>query len=109
MSNDRERERLARLREQQLRARDPGSSVKVKWKGESAIKKEPLLKEFFGVLPGKAQGAIVGGLFGIVVSVAAGLLIPDPFGWVCGSMAFVAGIGMGFVVGNATDHGGQMD
>ena len=110
MSSDRERERLVRLREQQLRARDPGSSVKVKWKDESAFKKNgSLWKEIFGVLPGKVQGAIVGGLFGIGVSVAAGLLIPDPFGWICGSMAFLAGIGMGFVVGNATDKGSLLD
>lgn len=109
MSSDRERERLVRLREQQLRARDPGSGVKVKWKGESAIKKEPLMKEIFGVLPGKVQGAIVGGLFGIVVSIGAGLVIPDPFGWVCGSVAFVVAIGVGAVVGNATDRGSMVD
>jgi hypothetical protein len=109
MSSDRERDRLARLREQQLRARDPGSSVKVKWKGESAVKREPLMKEVFGVLPGKVQGAIVGGLFGIVISIVAGLVIPDPFGWVCGSVAFLVAIGMGAVVGNATDKGSLVD
>jgi hypothetical protein len=110
MSSDRERERLVRLREKQLRDRDPGASVKVKWKDESAFKKnESLWKEIFGVLPGKVQGAIVGGLFGIVISIVAGLVIPDPFGWVCGSVAFLVAIGMGMVVGNATDHGSQMD
>jgi hypothetical protein len=109
MSSDREQERLTRLREQQLRARDPGSSVKVKWKGESAVKNEPLTKEIFGVLPGKVQGAIVGGLFGIVISIVAGLVIPDPFGWVCGSVAFLVAIGVGMVVGNATDKGSMLD
>jgi len=109
MSSDRERERLARLREKQLRDRDPGSSVKVKWKGESAIKKEPLMKEVFGVLPGKVQGAIVGGVFGIVVSIVAGLVIPDPFGLVCGSVAFLVAIGVGMVVGNSTDKGSMLD
>lgn len=103
-----ERERLKRLREKQLRDRDPGPGVKVKWKGPQAAKRESLWKETFGVLPRKVQGAIVGGLFGLIVSIASAALIPDPFGWVCGGVFFLIAIGVGVIVGNATDHGGYM-
>ncbi len=103
-----ERERLARLREKQLRDRDPGPGVKVKWKGPEAVKKEPFFKDFFGVLPRKVQGAIVGGLFGLIVSIASSALIPEPFGWVCGGVFFLIAIGVGVIVGGAADQGGYM-
>jgi hypothetical protein len=109
MSSDQERERLAKLREKQLQSRDPGPRVDVKWKGEKAIRREPWLKLLIKGLPPAARGAVVGMVFGILVSVAMGLLMPYPFGAVCGSIFFLVAIGVGAVVGNATDQGSLAD
>jgi hypothetical protein len=89
MSDHQERERIQRLRDQQIKARDPGPRIKVEWKGESDRKKqEPALKMIFGVLPAKAKGGLIGMAIGLVVSLVMGVLMPEPWGSVCGAIVF---------------------
>ncbi len=104
-----ERERLARLRDKQLKDRDPGPTVKVNWKGKSARKQDPLLKEFFSVLPPRAKGAVIGFGMGAVLSIASGLILPTDWGVICGTFALIACPVIGTLIAGGTDLGGFAD
>lgn len=108
-SNDQERERLRKLRERQLRERDPGPRVKVEWKGDSAIKKEPLLQLIWSGLPYGARGGLIGLLIGTIALIAMSMALPQPWGSGCGALVLVGVIPMGIILGRATDQGGYMD
>jgi hypothetical protein len=85
--DNKERERLQRLRDQQITARDPGPSkirgydwqkhaqrgqeIKAKRKAEQ----KPLLIELFMILPKRWQGAMIGVSVGALPAIAARLLL----------------------------------
>lgn len=104
-----ERERLERLRAKQLKDREPGPTVKVEWKGKSAQKQEPFLKEFFSVLPPRAKGAIYGFAIGAVLSFASSLLMPSDWAVICGTVALLVTTVMGVLIAGGTDLGGFAD
>jgi hypothetical protein len=90
MSTDnRERERLPRLRDAQITSRDPGQSkipgydwqqharrgqqLKTKHKAEQ----KPLLIDLFLLLPKRWQGAVIGTLVGAIPAIAGYLLLSE--------------------------------
>jgi hypothetical protein len=109
-NQDSERERLQRIRDRQIRDRDPGPRVKVEWKGDAAkTKQEPVFKLIWGALPRKAKGTVVGLFLGMLGSLAMGMLMPYPWNMVCGAIFFLVAIGVGTIVGASTDQGGYID
>ncbi len=107
-SSDRERERLQRLRERQLQDRAPGPTVKVRWK-KTPPQHEPWLTLFWAALPGRAKGALIGFLLGMVFSVVLGIVAPPPWGMICGTLVFLAAIVVGMIIGRVTDQGSLVD
>ncbi|GAB4574326.1 MAG: hypothetical protein Kow0077_20310 [Anaerolineae bacterium] len=118
MSNasDQERERLQRLRDRQLQARDPGAPVKVKWKGGQPTRQEPLLTAIWRTLPGRGKGLLFGFLFGVVFSIVVTNAItavvagwelegvpPTLIGALCGGAFFVVSMAVGMIIGKATE------
>jgi hypothetical protein len=84
-SEEQERRRLERLRQQQLGTRDPGAS-KIKgydWsihaQRSKALKRrrQSIFGEVFGVLPTRFRGVLIGGLVGSVGSIIILVLVPD--------------------------------
>lgn len=105
---NKEQERLQRIREEQLRARDPGSS-KIRgydWSSHSkrakAVQKsrqKPLLVELYDVLPGRWKGALNGLIFGIAVAVILGIVLPTEWDILVLVPLLFAAI-IGFVLGS---------
>ena len=108
-SNDQERDRLRKLQERQLRDRDPGPRAKVEWKGDAARRHTPWHKLILIALPPAVKGALVAIVFGTIAVILMALLMPDPWGSVCGLIVFIGVIPIGIIVGRATDQGGYMD
>lgn len=87
--SEKERERYQRLRDEQIKARDPGKS-KIRnydWERHAERGREintkrakeaqkPLLIAIYEVLPGRAQAAIIGFMIGLIPAVA-GLILLD--------------------------------
>ena len=98
-----ERDRLSRLREAQLNARDPGES-KIKgydWKKHYAKPKpkpKPLVVELFDILPTRWKGAFFGVLFGAVLGAFLLFLLPTEWDLMAVVPVLICGIG-GMVVG----------
>ena len=109
MSNrqEHERERLRRLQENQLRARDPGPRVKVDWKNVKPKKQEPLLQAIWKTIPGRGKGLLFGFLFGLVASIvitnAISGMWPGPWGAICGAAFFLTALAVGTYVGKVTE------
>lgn len=75
---DRERERIAKLRNQQINSRDPGPS-KIRhydWSKQKKQKTKPILVEIFEVVPTRWRGLVLGVIGGLLVM--AILLIAAP-------------------------------
>ena len=83
-SQNDEVERLRRLRERQIRLRDPkAKDRKVQHKVSARYKKEELTVE--GVIrdiPGKWMGTILGAILGIILAVAFNLLVESEAFWI---------------------------
>jgi hypothetical protein len=81
-AEQRERQRLAKLRKAQIAARDPGSS-KIKgydWAKHAAKpkpKQKPFLIDFFDILPNRWKGALLGFGFGAIIALFLWFLLPD--------------------------------
>lgn len=102
-----EQDRYERLREAQIRARDPGPS-KIRhydWdkhaKRQKTIKKshqKPLIVDLFDVLPSRWKGALIGLVLGIIPLIAAQLLLTGE--WVVlGALGMLMLGVIGFVIG----------
>ncbi len=78
-AEERERQRVAWLRETQIRTRDPGPS-KIRnydWSRQKAApKRPPLLVELFGVFPTRIRSLALGIVFGTVIALLISLLAP---------------------------------
>lgn len=102
--SDKERERIQRIRDQQIKARDPGQKVNVQWKDESAKKQGSLVKEIFGVFPGKVKGAVVGLVIGIIFYFIIQLVLPVEWKALCGLLVILVCLILGMILGNTMDH-----
>ena len=115
-NDDRERARLQRLQEQQLRARDPGPRVKVDWKNVKPKKQEPLLASIWHAIPGRGRGLLFGFFMGIFFSIVINYAVsavlaeraieqlnPAIAGAICGGAAFVASMALGAYLGKITE------
>jgi hypothetical protein len=103
MSNEeQERLRAQRIRESQIKARDPGPS-KIRHYDWSKHKKpppkqEPLLVETWHLLPSRFRGVAIGVLIGLVFAVILKLVLPANLALlailpilICGMMGWVLG------------------
>jgi hypothetical protein len=110
MKDDLERERLQRLRDAQIAARDPGPSKipGYDWqqharrgqeiKAKRQAEQKPLLVELFLLLPGRWQGAVYGVLVGLIPAIPAYLLLSDEMSLLAVIPLIVCGI-VGYVLG----------
>jgi hypothetical protein len=86
-TNETERERLQRIRDAQIKARDPGPS-KIRgydWqkhvargkqiKAKRQAEQQPFLVELFMLLPNRYRGAIIGALIGGLIPAVLGRLL----------------------------------
>jgi hypothetical protein len=99
---EKERERARRIREGQIRARDPGPS-KIRHYDWSKHKKppkkgEPLLVETFHLLPNRYRGAAVGVLIGLILGILLKLLLPAQLALLALLPIIICGI-VGWVLG----------
>jgi hypothetical protein len=83
MSNQDEIERIRRLRERQLKQRDPKAKDNaVQHRIAQRYKPKKLTAaDVIRDIPGKWLGTIFGALFGIIVAVAINLLVDFPASW----------------------------
>jgi hypothetical protein len=107
---DEERERLQRLRDAQIAARDPGPSKipgydwqqhirrgqQIKAKRQS--ERKPLLVELFLILPGRWRGAVYGVLVGLIPAIPARLFLSDEMALLAVVPLIICGI-VGYVLG----------
>lgn len=106
-----ERERLQRLRDQQIKARDPGDSMipGYDWKrhaehGRKIVAKQrrqarkPFLLALYEVMPGRAQGAVFGFLVLAIPSVAGLLFVHGEWQMLL-IIPPLIGAGMGYLIG----------
>ena len=102
-----DQERLRRLRDQQLRARDPLSKQR-RMDKEIAQKRRRMRESFsFGGmwrdLPHRLRGAFVGGLIGLGVLLIAPSLIEGSWGLCLGGFALPFAALVGFLLGRYED------
>jgi len=110
MNDKNERERLQRIRDAQITARDPGPS-KIRgydWEAHARRgrminqkrreERKPLLIDLFYLMPGRWKGAVIGCAIGLIVILAAEIFLTDE--WVLLGVAglIVCGV-VGFVLG----------
>jgi hypothetical protein len=96
---ERERQRVAKLRAAQIKTRDPGPSKipHYDWSNQRPRKRTPILKEIFGVFPTRIRGLAIGLLLGIVAAIAIQFAAPE-FA-VCGIIAMIVFGIAGWVLG----------
>ncbi len=102
-----ESERLRRLRDQQLQARDPLTKQR-RLDGEISQKRRRMQQSFsFGGMwqdiPHRWKGAFVGGLIGLGILLIAPSLIEGNWGLCLGVAAFPFGALAGFLIGRYED------
>ncbi len=103
MSNEeRERERIRRIQDSQIKSRDPGSSkiLHYDWSKHKkpTPKSEPLLVETYHMLPGRWRSALVGVLIGLVLGILLRLLLPAPLALLAIVPLLICGV-VGWVLG----------
>lgn len=105
MSGDQqERERLKRLREQQIASRDPGASKIRNFDWSTTGKKpitrapKPFLVEFWELLPKRWKGALYGFLFGVALALILVFLLPPDFDILAVAPVLIGSI-VGLVIG----------
>jgi len=102
-----DQERLRRLRDQQLRARDP--LTKQRRMDKEIARKQRRMREPFSFggmwrdLPHRLRGAFVGGLIGLAVLLIAPSLIEAPWGLCLGAFALPFAALVGFLLGRYDD------
>lgn len=108
MSNeDKELKRLKRIRDQQLRARDPQVKQRkiqrnIAVKQRKAVRKFSL-REILADIPHKAKGALMGAVIGLAISIVLPMFFEAYWVDIAGIAAiFVLAI-MGFLFGQASD------
>lgn len=104
---DRETDRLRRLREQQLRDRDP--LAKQRRQDREIARKQQRMKQGFSLarmwadVPRRWRGGFVGLLIGLLILLAAPSLLGDPWGTCLGAGAVPFAAVIGFLIGRYQD------
>ena len=101
-AEERERQRLQRLHDQQIRSRDPGPS-KIQhydWTNPRPRKRRNPLRELVDLIPTRMRGLVFGLLFGIGVAVLVAVLAPalEVLGVVMIPIAMIVGWLLGAVI-----------
>ena len=102
-----ESERLRRLRDQQLRTRDPLNKQR-RLDSEISQKRKRMQQSFsfgamWGEIPHRWKGAITGALIGLGILVLAPSLIEGTWGLCLGGVAFPFAALVGFLIGRYED------
>ncbi len=106
--SDKDRERYKRIRDAQLKKRDPGPKIKgVNWKTEPRPHK-PFLVDLLDLLPSRYKGLAVGLVLGAVGLIACVLLLPGDFKVLGLLPLLICGV-VGFVIGAVTDKDKWVD
>ncbi len=99
---ERERERFQRIRDSQIRSRDPGPSkiTHYDWSKHKkpTAKSEPLLVETYHLLPGRWRSALFGVLIGLFLGILLRLLLPASLALLALVPLIICGI-VGWVLG----------
>lgn len=98
-AEERERQRLQRLRESQIRSRDPGPS-KIRhydWSHQRQRPRRSLRRELVDAVPTRMRGLAFGLLFGIVVALLVGVAAPGLH--VLGVAAIPVSMVVGWILG----------
>ena len=112
MSNkDKELERLMRLREQQIRTRDPhakGRELHGRLAERGRRHRKPVtlqgtLQEMLTDIPGKWQGAIIGGTLGLVISIVLAVAVGAYWVALVGLAATIVLAIVGYFLGTSFD------
>ncbi len=107
MSREDEQERLIKLRDQQLRARDPHTYDKKVLRTVSRRRrrrhKRVTLGEMFRDIPQKWRGLIIGAVIGMGLAILLPLLIEGTWGEVAGLIAILFLAIVGYFIGQAFD------
>ncbi len=101
-----ERERLERLREKQIHARDPQAKVR-RVEAKVAARRRRTVKRFsVGMLaevPHKYVWALFGGVLGVLVIIVLPVLWADGRAYLVGIVALLFLVALGYVFGRALD------
>ena len=96
---ERERQRLQRLRDQQIRTRDPGPS-KIRhydWSNQRPRPRRSLRRELLDAVPTRFRGLVFGLLFGIGVAILIAVVAPNQD--VLGVLAIPISMVVGWLLG----------
>lgn len=104
-SEERERERARRLRDERLRRHDPGAKIKgVNWDPERKAKPKPIFPfSLLQGMPARIQGAIIGLVLGLVMFLMLVTGLPGELK-ILSIFAILLGGAIGMVIGMATDQ-----
>jgi hypothetical protein len=104
-----EKARLKRLRDDQIKSRDPGVS-KIRhfdWgtTGRKSITKKPkpFLAELWEILPGRWKGAIYGSIFGLVLGLILLIILPNELD-ILAAIPILLGFIVGMVIGKTVQY-----
>jgi uncharacterized protein YacL len=102
-----ELERLQRLRERQLSARDPRAKERRTQRKVAArrrkLRKRLTLKDILLDIPYKWQGVIIGAIIGVIISIVLTLTVESSWVELLGLLAVLFIAMIGFVIGQALD------
>ena len=101
-AEERERQRLQRLHDQQIRTRDPGPS-KIRhydWSHQRPRPRRSLRKELVDAVPTRFRGLVFGLLFGIGIAIVVGVAAPslDVLGVLAIPISMIVGWLLGAVI-----------
>ncbi len=102
-----DRDRLRRLRDAQLAARDP--QIKQRKLQRTIAEKHRRAARpftwtrFWSEVPHRWRGVLFGGLFGVLLAVALPLFLPSPWATIFAAVAFLFCAAFGFLLGRAID------
>lgn len=105
---DKEKERLKKIREAQIKARDPGSSkiCNYDWGKHAQLaerKQKMTLRTLFLDLPGRWQGAMAGFFFGTGLAIFMNILFLTDTTRLLVFIPMIISMIIGFVVGKSTE------
>lgn len=110
-SQEDEVRRLQRLRDEQLRDRDPNAKKNAQYKrvviNYQSRQKRITLGSVINDLPAKFWFMIIGGLLGVVLALVLLILIAEPWVKTVGLIAVLFGLVSGRVMGAARDWGSE--
>ncbi|MBL6982855.1 MAG: hypothetical protein ISR58_16905 [Anaerolineales bacterium] len=103
-----EQERLKRLRDQQIRARDP--QIKERKVGRQVAaqqrqrrKSESFIRDAFGAVSHKAKGVYIGALLGLAIMLLLPMVMEGKMANIIGIAAFPFLIALGLLIGASFD------